>query len=109
MFSEPPGNFSRLEQVEQIKGRLVVRSSSFIKDLSFLKNLREIKTDGSYKYSYKLLIYGNPQLEKVEFDKKFHLEPNETLIRLNPKLTTAGLKGPKSQVDISEENGTGFS
>ncbi|EYB90919.1 hypothetical protein Y032_0212g2234 [Ancylostoma ceylanicum] len=108
-LKEPPGNFSRLEQVEQIKGRLVVRSSSFIKDLSFLKNLREIKTDGSYKYSYKLLIYGNPQLEKVEFDKKFHLEPNETLIRLNPKLTTAGLKGPKSQVDISEENGTGFS
>ncbi|KAL6726073.1 hypothetical protein Aduo_008083 [Ancylostoma duodenale] len=108
-LKELPQDIDRLEQVEKIKGRLLVRNNEAIKDMSFLKNLMEIQNPDPNKYAHTLVIYGNPHLKKIEFDKKFSLEQSETFIRSNPKSFIAGIKRSKSQVDVdclAKEAGT---
>ncbi|CAJ0598866.1 unnamed protein product [Cylicocyclus nassatus] len=66
-----PTNIDKLEQVEKIDGRLIVTNNRAVKDLSFLKNLREIN---------------NPELDKpglvVKNNRNFKNKGLDSLIKV---------------------------
>ncbi|EYB90898.1 hypothetical protein Y032_0212g2224 [Ancylostoma ceylanicum] len=98
-----PNDIAKLEQLEQVNGLVLVWNNTGLQDLSFLKNLKQIRSRGNTEYKYGLMIYGNPNLHKIQLDKKLQINSSEIFIRANPNLTQKGIEGPKLKIDLGDE------
>ncbi|KAK6743775.1 hypothetical protein RB195_010833 [Necator americanus] len=99
-LKELPNDIEKLEQVEEINGRLLVINSPAVHKLTFFKNLKKINNPVSNQYPHSLMIYGNKELDQILFNREFSPKPDEVFIRLNPKLTTDGVEGASFEVNI---------
>ncbi|ETN71396.1 hypothetical protein NECAME_14235 [Necator americanus] len=95
-----PRNIGKLEQLEQVNGRVLITDNSNLQELTFLKNIKRIENPAQDTYPYSLMIYGNSGLSKIEFCKDFKPKRHEIFIRLNPKLTINDIMNANFNVDI---------
>lgn len=89
---------TRLEEslgaIEKVKGYIVVRESSSLKSLNFLKNLKEIEPptllpfiNSLYNGRYALAILDNPKLEAMwPFQQSLTISNGGIMVHLNPFL-----------------------
>ncbi|KAK6745235.1 hypothetical protein RB195_011761 [Necator americanus] len=99
-FEDLPRNIGKLEQLEQVNGRVLITDNSNLQELTFLKNIKRIENPAQDTYPYSLMIYGNSGLSKIEFCKDFKPKRHEIFIRLNPKLTINDIMNANFNVDI---------
>ncbi|EYB90909.1 hypothetical protein Y032_0212g2231 [Ancylostoma ceylanicum] len=99
-----PTDIAKLEQVEKIDGRVLITNNKAIEKLDFFKNLKELTNTKDDEYKHNLMIYGNENLKEIEFSENFRLDPRVVLIRVNPKLTSEGMKKSNLKVDIGDSS-----
>ncbi|KAK6745237.1 hypothetical protein RB195_011761 [Necator americanus] len=104
-FEDLPRNIGKLEQLEQVNGRVLITDNSNLQELTFLKNIKRIENPAQDTYPYSLMIYGNSGLSKIEFCKDFKPKRHEIFIRLNPKLTINDIMNANFNVDIGTKEG----
>ncbi|KIH62731.1 hypothetical protein ANCDUO_06983 [Ancylostoma duodenale] len=101
-----PADITKLEQVEKIDGRVLITHNKAITKLNFLKNLNELSNTQKNEYKHNLLIYGNENLNEIEFSDRLSLDPKTVFIRVNPQLTRDAMKKANLQVEIGDSTGT---
>ncbi|KAL6726072.1 hypothetical protein Aduo_008082 [Ancylostoma duodenale] len=97
-----PADITKLEQVEKIDGRVLITHNKAITKLNFLKNLNELSNTQKNEYKHNLLIYGNENLNEIEFSDRLSLDPKTVFIRVNPQLTRDAMKKANLQVEIGD-------
>lgn len=85
----------KLGKIEKVKGYIVIRESSSLTSLNFLKNLKEITPERDiftqkpelYKDRYAIAILDNPKLEALwPFQQNFSIREGGIMVHLNPHL-----------------------